>query len=171
MQMTATAQQTRLSRDRLFEQVLTEHRQLICKICYNYATDTDLFNDLYQETLANIWQGLQNYRGDAKLSTWLYRVCLNSCITYYRRHRSHEGENVSLDSILHLPDEDGTRLANLREMYRLISTLEPMEKALILMWLDQLPYEEIAQVSGLTRNTVATRLRRIKEKLVKRAQL
>lgn len=157
------------SRENRFMAIVTEHRQLICKVCYMYADDTEHFNDLYQETLANLWQGMSTFRGDAKISTWIYRMCLNTCITFFRKHRRHNAETVGLDSILDIAGDDDSRLANLREMYRLIGTLDQIEKALILMWLDERPYEEIAEVTGMTRNTVATRLRRIKQKLVKKA--
>jgi len=159
--------ETAIGREQRFFKIVEENRQLISKVCYMYATDTDHFNDLYQEILANLWQALDTFRGEARISTWIYRMCINSCVTFFRRHRRHDSEKVALDNIVDIPGDDGSRLENLRQMYRLISTLGAMEKAIILMWLDERPYEEIAEVTGLTRNTVATRLRRIKQKLVK----
>lgn len=170
LQMTATETFQAADRERRFMAIVDEHRQLISKVCYMYASDTEHFNDLYQETLANLWQGLDSFRGDARISTWIYRMCINSCVSFFRKHRRHAAENISLENLVDIPGDDGTRLENLREMYRLIATLDPVEKALILMWLDERSYEDIAEVTGLTRNTVATRLRRIKQKLVKRGQ-
>lgn len=158
------------SAEAYFLEVVEENRQLISKVCYMYATDGEHFNDLMQEVMANLWQGLRKFRGDSRISTWIYRMCINTCVTYFRRHRRHSDACVPLDGIVEIAGDDGTRLAQLREMYRLIATLEPMEKALILMWLDERPYEEIAEVTGLSRNNVATRLRRIKQKLVKKGQ-
>lgn len=166
--MTATPDTSRTTdREGYFLGVVEANRQLISRVCYMYATDSDHFNDLYQEIMANLWQGLDKFRGESKISTWIYRMCLNTCVTYFRRHKRHDAENVALDSLVEVPGDDGTRLAQLREMYRMIASLRPMEKALILMWLDERPYEEIAEVTGLSRNTVATRLRRIKQKLTK----
>lgn len=155
------------NREAYFLEVVEANRQLISRVCYMYATDSDHFNDLYQEIMANLWQSIEKFRGDSKLSTWIYRMCLNTCVTYFRRHKRHDADTVSLDSLVEVPGDDGTRTTQLREMYRMISALQPLEKALILMWLDERPYEEIADVTGLSRNTVATRLRRIKQKLYK----
>lgn len=153
-----------------FMQIVDENRQLICKVCYMYAVDTDHFNDLYQEVLANMWQGIGGFRGQSKLSTWIYRMAINTCVTFYRRNRRHSSATVSLDAIVDLPDNDDRRAENLKEMYRLISTLRPVDKALILMWLDERTYDEIADVTGMSRNNVASRLRRIKQKLVDKVQ-
>ncbi|MBS5437292.1 MAG: sigma-70 family RNA polymerase sigma factor [Prevotella sp.] len=129
-------------REAQFNSLVSENRQLICKVCYMYATDVDYFNDLYQETLANIWSAMDSFRGEARISTWLYRIAINSCVTFFRRHHRHDSLN----------------------------TPDPMEKALIMMWLDENSYDEISEVTGLARNTVATRLRRIKQKLIDRSQ-
>ena len=97
-------------------------------------------------------------------------MAINTCVTYYRRNRRHSKQTVSLDQILDIPADDTSRADNLRQMYTLISTLKPMDKALILMWLDERSYDEISEVTGLGRNTVASRLRRIKLKLIEKGQ-
>ena len=153
-----------------FMELIWQNRQLICKVCYMYASDSDHFNDLYQEVIANMWQGIGSFRGDSALSTWIYRMAINTCVTYYRRNRRHSKQTVSLDQILDIPADDTSRADNLRQMYTLISTLKPMDKALILMWLDERSYDEISEVTGLGRNTVASRLRRIKLKLIEKGQ-
>lgn len=146
-----------------------DHRNLIYKVCYMYAEDSDHLNDLYQEVLANLWQGIDKFRGDSKPSTWVYRAAINTCITYFRRHSRHSSASVSLDTIAHLPDDsDSTRTARLKMMYNLIADLGKLDKAIILMWLDEKSYEEIAELTGLQRNAVASRLRRIKQKLADR---
>lgn len=133
-----------------------------------YATDGHHFNDLYQEVLANVWQGLDAYRGAAAISTWLYRMAINTCVTYFRRNVRHTEGRLPLESVINMEgDADNSeRLMQLRTMYKLISGLSGMDKALIMMWLDEKSYDEIAELSGLTRNNVATRLRRIKLKLI-----
>lgn len=149
-----------------FMTIVTDNRQLLYKVCYMYATDNSHFQDLYQEVLANIWEGIESFRGDSALSTWLYRTALNTCVTYYRRHNRHSSEMIPLDFAESLTADDGVRNEQLREMYRLISRLPKIDRAIILMWLDERSYEEIAEVIGFTRNNVATRLRRIKQRLV-----
>ena len=83
-----------------FVAIVNDNRQLICKVCYMYATDNDHFKDLYQEVLASLWQGLDSFRGDSKMSTWIYRTAINTCVTFFRRHKSHSQETMSLDVAL-----------------------------------------------------------------------
>lgn len=146
--------------------IVKDNRRLIYKVCYMYATDRDHFQDLYQEILANIWEGLRSFRGESALSTWLYRTAINTCVTFYRRYNRHASDMTTLDFAGDLHADDGTHGEQLREMYRLISKLGKIDKAIILMWLDERSYDEIAEVTGFTRNNVATRLRRIKQRLV-----
>ena len=155
-------------KERLFAEIIDSNRRLLYKICYMYATDGHHFNDLYQEVLANVWQGLDAYRGAAAISTWLYRMAINTCVTYFRRNVRHTEGRLPLESGINMEgDADNSeRLMQLRTMYKLISGLSGMDKALIMMWLDEKSYDEIAELSGLTRNNVATRLRRIKLKLI-----
>ena len=108
-------------REAQFNSLVSENRQLICKVCYMYATDVDYFNDLYQETLANIWSAMDSFRGEARISTWLYRIAINSCVTFFRRHHRHDSLNTPIESLVDIPGDDGRRTENLREMYRLIA--------------------------------------------------
>jgi RNA polymerase sigma-70 factor (ECF subfamily) len=148
-----------------FLDLLNGNKQLICKVCYMYANDADHFNDLYQEVVINIWQGLDKFRGDSQLSTWIYRTAINTCITYYRRNKSRL-TTVPIDAVSDVVDDRSDRPSQLREMYRLIGCLNKLDKAIILLWLDEKSYDEISDIVGLTRNNVASRLRRIKAKLV-----
>lgn len=156
--------ESRIEKEQRFRLIVDENRQLIYKVCYMYATDDEHFKDLYQEVLIHLWQGLDRFRGDAKVSTWIYRASINTCVSQYRLNRKHD-ETLSLDGVMVADNDDGTRLRQLREMYRLISCLDRMEKAIILLWLDEKSYDEISEITGLCRNSVASRLRRIKMKL------
>ena len=151
-------------KEQQFLSIIEENRQLIYKVCYMYASDDDHFNDLYQEVLINIWQGLENFRGGAQISTWIYRISLNTCVTHYRKYHKYN-ETVSIDGLKVVDADDGTHQQQLKELYRLINRLDRFEKAIILLWLDEKPYDEIAEITGLSRNNVASRLRRIKMKL------
>ncbi len=152
-------------RERQFTEIVEANRRLIYKVCYMFSTGRDHFDDLYQEVLANIWQGLASFRGDSSPSTWIYRIALNTCVSFYRRNVRQSVDSVSIDNIPDMEAPDNSRSEQLREMYRLIGGLPAMDKAIIMLWLDEKSYDEIAEVTGLTRNTVATRLRRIKQKL------
>lgn len=152
-------------KEQRFLAIVEDNRRVISKVCYMYATDDDHFKDLYQETLINLWKGIDSYRGEASVSTWIYRTSINSCLTDYRRTKKHR-QVASLESVPDVADDRSDKSAQLKEMYRLISRLERLDKAIIMLWLDEKTYDEIAEITGLPRNNIATRLRRIKARLV-----
>lgn len=155
-------------REKLFLTVSDEHKALIAKVCYLYSSAVASFDDLYQEVLINLWNGLDGYRGDARITTWLYRLAINTCISWHRRN-DRFGDSVSLDDInVDPPDAvGGTADDEVRYLHSLISRLDPLEKAVITLWLDETPYDEIAAITGISKANVAVKLHRIKDKLTK----
>lgn len=151
-----------------FEQCVVEYSKVINKVCYMYADDMENFNDLRQEVLINVWQGLDGFEKRAKMSTWIYRVSLNTCITYTNKEHKHSSHEVLSDNLYSLDDSQGYA-RQLYEMYQLINRLNRLDKAIILLWLDELPYEEIASIMGISRNNVASHLRRAKMRLTNMA--
>lgn len=154
-------------KEKTFNDIVKCNDRLIRKVCYMYADDIDHFRDLYQETLITLWQGLDKFKGRSKISTWIYRATINTCISSLRRTARHREGRRTLDAIIDIPSDDTQTTANLRRMYDMIASLRDMDKSIILMWLDELSYDEIAAITGLTRNNVASRLRRIKLQLIK----
>lgn len=150
-----------------FEEAITEYGGIITKICYYFASDSEEFKDLRQEVFYNIWKGMDKFREDSKLSTWIYRISFNTCISFHRKEKKIK--KISINNIMEMPDDNQelTKLEDYKAMQALIRKLKYEERALILMWLDEMSYEEISCLTGLNRNTVAIRLKRIKEKLVK----
>ncbi len=148
--------------------MVKEHSRIINKVSYFYATGKVPFDDLRQEIHVNIWLGLKQFRGDCKLSTWVYRVAVNSALMAIRSSKSNI-ETVSVDfGLLDISSEiDDAQKENLQALHSLINRLEDIEKAVILLWLDEYSYDEIADTLGLKRNTVAVKIHRIKEKLSK----
>lgn len=156
---------TRKEQEVAFEDIVRDYSLMITKLCYHFATDISELKDLRQEVLLNVWLGWGKFRMQSKLSTWIYRVCFNTCITYQRKNRKRKNE-IPLPSVLEIADEQFD-MNKYEEMHRLIGKLGSEDKAIILMWLDESSYDEIAEVVGLKRNTVASRLKRIKERLLK----
>lgn len=154
--------------EREFALLIQEHSRIINKVCYFYATDKMPFEDLRQEIYVNIWLGLNQFRGDSKMSTWIYRVAVNSALMSIRSSKPRI-ETVSLDfGLLDISTEiDDAQRENLQTLQSLINRLEDIEKAIILLWLDEYSYDEIADTLGLKRNTIAVKIHRIKEKLSK----
>ena len=157
---------TRDEKTELFNTILSEHSNLVYKVCRGYATDDDHLKDLYQEVLANVWEGLESFGNRCRLSTWLYRVAINTCITDFRHTGRHTDGRVSIDDIkLELPDIPDDRLRKIKLMYSLISSLDRADRALVMMWLDGQSYDEISAVTGISRNNVASRLHRLRIRL------
>ena len=153
-----------------FLAMLDEYKSVIAKVCCVYASPTADFGDLYQETVVNLWQGYDKFRGESKLSTWIYRVAFNTCITWVKRNRRHS-DMLSIDDVLSVEAEESTRLDDYRHLQSLIARLEPMEKAVVTLWLDEKSYEEIAAITGLSQSNVGVRLHRVKEKLARLNQM
>ncbi len=151
-----------------FERFVARHRRIIGKVCYLYATDSADFDDLRQEVLIALWRGFGSFEGRSAASTWIYRVSLNACISYCRRNRRHR-TTQPLAEALAIADDDPALRERMSELAALLARLDPMEKALMALWLDELSYDEIAAVTGLQRNTVASRLHRIRLKLRREA--
>lgn len=147
-----------------FIALVENYKQVIYKVCYIYATDPDNLNDLYQEVVINLWKAFPRFRGECKVSTWVYRIGLNTCISFFRKSKSRP-EVVPISVDLEAVAEDEDKTAQLRELYRMINCLGRLERALILLWLEERSYQEMAEITGISRNNVAVKLNRIKEKL------
>lgn len=151
-----------------FVELIKLHSRIINKVSYFYATEKLPFEDLRQEIYVNIWLALNGFRHESKMSTWIYRVAVNASLMAIRNLKPRI---VTCPIESWLPEvtseiEDAQK-ENLQHLHALISQLEDMEKAIILLWLDEYSYDEIAETLGLKRNTVATKIRRIKDKLSK----
>lgn len=154
--------------EREFASLVKQHSRIINKVSYFYATEALPFDDLRQEIYINVWRSLEKFRGDSKMSTWIYRVAVNSALMALRSAKP-KFETVNLDfSPKDLSSElSDEQRENLQAMHALIGRLGEMERAVILLWLDEYSYDEIGDTLGLKRNTVATKIHRIKEKLSK----
>ncbi len=149
------------------------HEKIIFSVCFFYATSEVPFEDLRQEVLISLFKGYRNFRQESSETTWVYKVCINTCLFSLKKF-TPKVKTVSFDQIpsVHFQEENDKALREKLEwLYAIIAQLNPMEKALILMWLDELSYEEIASNMGIPRNTVASRLFRIKEKISSRKEV
>lgn len=145
-----------------FEMLVKQYKGTVYSVCYLFSESKEVADDLFQEVLINLWTGFDKFRGESSLSSWIYKVSFNTCISYKRKKRV---ETVPLD----LPEKffstdcaEGRQSALLRSR---IAKLEPFDKAIVLLWLEDLSYEEIAAITGLSSKAIGVRLVRIKEKL------
>lgn len=150
-----------------FTAMVRRHEKIIFSVCFFYTTSDVHYEDLKQECLMSLFNGYRNFQHESSESTWVYKVCINTCLFSLRKF-TPKVKNISLDklpSACFLDDNDNELKEKLEWLYTIIAQLNPLDKALILMWLDELSYEEIALNMGIPRNTVASRLHRIKEKI------
>lgn len=153
-----------------FEEAITQNNGIISKVCYYFSSNTDEFEDLRQEVLYNIWKGWDKFQNKSKISTWIYRICFNTCISYQRKSVSIKS-SIPIEDIIDMGEDPSlSKIEKYNEMHNLISQLNYEDRAIILLWLDEKTYEEISELTGITRNTIAVKLKRIKEKLIKMAR-
>ena len=144
--------------------MVKEYRKTIYTVCYFFSKDTEEVNDLYQEILINLWRGFPNYRGESSLKTWIWRVSLNTCSNQERKKKSRiQTVPLSIDIYLYNDEDAGSR--QIQMLYDRINRLDVFDRAIILLWLENMTYQDIADVVGISVSNVTTRLFRIKEQL------
>jgi RNA polymerase sigma factor (sigma-70 family) len=150
-----------------FLQLIGEHKGILFKICKIYQDDADDRNDLLQEMTLQLWLAFDSFRGESKFSSWMYRVALNTAIVFFKKQKRRPD-----DQQLH-PDFDraeelspaGEKEEKLAIFYKAVQQLGKVEKALIYLYMEDQPYEEIASHLGITEGNVRVRLNRVKNKL------
>lgn len=147
----------------IFIDLIEQNKSLIYKFCYMYSTERDSPDDLFQEVVINLWKGYATFRGDSKIQTWIYRIALNTCVTFLRKSAKSINAMPLNDDLIVFAEE--TDFSNVKELYRLINKLNAIEKAIILLYLEERSYDEIAVIVGITKSNVGVRINRIKEKL------
>lgn len=139
------------------------------KVCIMYEHDQDARNDLFQEIVLQLWKSFHTFRGEAKISTWMYRIALNTAISGYRKNTRHV-KTEDLREMHFNISENYAGVEQEEELQKLqwaIRQLSEIERAMIMMALEEVPYEEIAETIGITQNNVRVRMNRIREKLRK----
>ena len=148
-----------------FARLVKEQKSTIYTVCYMFSKDQDEVNDLFQEILINLWNGFEKFEGRSNIRTWVYRVSLNTCISQDRKKKKNKSVPLSMDiDLFNDSDEDSRQVEMLRSR---INKLGPFDRAIILLWLENMSYEEIGQVVGISTKNVSVRLFRIKEQLIK----
>ena len=153
------------TKEQQFEQTVTEHKNTIYMVCYMFSKDSEEVNDLFQETLINLWKGFDSFENRSDIRTWIYRVALNTCITLDRKNRRTTATTLSMDINLFKDNDADTQQVDI--LHHRISKLKPFDRAIVLLWLENLSYEEIGQIVGISTKNVSVRLFRIKEQLKK----
>jgi len=152
--------------EKKFIEMIKQNERVIYKVCSFYASDDDPLSDLYQDVVCNLWTAYPKFRGECSISTWIYRIALNTCISNLRK-KKRTPQSTPLSDIQDAFIQPDDLTAEIKEMYRLIRQLKNLERAVILLYLEEKSYQEIADITGLSLSNVAVKLKRVKEKLIK----
>ena len=152
-----------------FIRLVEEHKRTIYKVCYMFSKEPYEIEELFQEILIRLWLGLDSFDGRSEIRTWVYRVALNVAINR-QKVLSRRVKTVPLILQVEPMAPDDERKQQIDELYRLISQLDVMDKAIVMLWLEELSYADIASIVGISPTNVGTRLLRIKNKLVEKGK-
>ena len=158
---------SRKRQQQLFQEIIEQHKGILFKVARTYCTDEEDRQDLIQEMMIQIWQSVHKYNDQYKITTWLYRISLNVAISYYRKNSTRTKKFTDLnEQMMETPVEDKSeneRQLNLLEQF--ISELKEIDKALMILYLEDKNHTEIAEILGMSVSNVGTKIKRIKDKL------
>lgn len=146
---------------------LENNQNIVHKVCSLYTNDREAHNDLFQEITIQLWKAYPKFRGDAKFSTWMYRVALNTAITLYRKSKKRVATQ-DFDSVVHkitANEYDDTQERQLKLMYDAVRQLGDIDKALVFLYLEEKDYAEISQTLGISEVNARVKMNRVKNKL------
>lgn len=156
-----------------FVKIITENQGIIHKVCSVYCDSEEDRRDLFQEILTQLWKSYPSFREESKFTTWMYRVALNTAITTFKKtKRQPDQSGLTIDNVQLAHEEyDPTTDEQMRLLNQAITHLSGIEKSIILLFLENKSYEEIAEITGITQNYVRVKMNRIKHKLKKQMNI
>jgi RNA polymerase sigma factor (sigma-70 family) len=157
-----------MTKDQEFTMLIKENKGIIYKICNSYCAGKDDRDDLAQEIIYNLWKSFDRFNTEFKFSTWMYRIALNVAISFYRQEKKFKNHNSISEGLIVFEDDPEAKKEvekNLRLLQEFINELKEIDKAIILLYLDDKSHREIAEITGFTETNVATKINRIKDKL------
>ena len=152
--------------EQLFLQTINEHQRILHKVCRMYTSNQDDHNDLFQEMILQLWKAFPSFRNEAKITTFMYRIALNTAISGIRKKKIKTTELESISFQIKETIEENFS-DELKLLHASIEQLSDVEKSIVLLFLEDKPYDEIAEITGISANYVAVKMNRIKEKLRK----
>ena len=153
--------------EKAFLDIIRQHERMLHKICHIYASDLSARQDLFQEIILQLWKSFNGFRNESKISTWMYRIALNTALTQHRRGKSKVSLSFTGFGFKDMIDknESSEHQENIDLLYSAISSLNEVEKAIVMLYLDDKSYEEMEDVLGIQQATLRVKMNRIKEKL------
>ena len=152
-----------------FIELVNQNQGIVIKVCKLYCSDREMQRDLYQEVVLQLWKAFPKFRAEAKPSTWIYQIALNTVISDYRRNKK-VGQKVELDEVFfEIPDDDTNteQQEQIDWLNKAINVLNDTEKAILMLYLEDKTHDEIAEIIGISNGNVRVKLHRIQERLKK----
>lgn len=146
-----------------FSQLVRKNKSTIYTVCYMFSKDQDEVADLFQEVLIKLWSGIQSFENKSDIKTWIYRVALNTCISIDRKKKRKAKNELSMDINLFTDRDNDTEQVGI--LHKRISRLQPLDRAIVLLWLESIPYDEIGAIVGISAKNISVRLFRIRQQL------
>ena len=145
--------------------MVEQQKSTIYTVCYMFSKDQDEVSDLFQEVLVNLWKSFPQFEGRSDIRTWVYRVAMNVCVSLDRKKKRRNTVPLTMD--INPYDDENPNSKQMELLRKRISLLGPFDRAIIMLWLENMSYDEIAAVVGISVKNVSVRLYRIKEELKK----
>jgi RNA polymerase sigma-70 factor (ECF subfamily) len=159
-------------KEKLFKSILTDNQERLFRICCYYLKNTEDRKDLYQEIIYNIWKSLNDFRGEAAIDTWIYRIALNTALGYAGKEHKRKSYTAEIDLQINLKllyDDDKDQRARLeksiKELHIKLNQLSVIDKVIMTLLLEELSSKEIASIVGITEPNVRVKIHRIKNQL------
>ena len=153
-----------MNQEQEFSEFVHRHKSTIYTVCYMFSKDNDEVQDLFQDILTNLWTGFDSFRGEAQQKSWVWRVALNTRISVERKKKKRpQSAQLSMDIDLYADDDND--ILQVQALHKRINSLGLVDRAIILLWLEDMSYEEIGAIMGITSRNVGVKLFRIKERL------
>lgn len=156
---------------RIFNEWLNEHRALLFKVIRSYAFNSEDQNDLFQEVCMQVYKSIPNFRGSSAVSTWLYRIALNTAIKWSTKEKKHTKEHQDvgkMENVLVATDE--TEDERIAWLYNSIKKFDEIDRSLTLLLLDGFSYKEMAQMMGISESNIGVKIHRIKKQLTENSK-
>ncbi len=150
-----------------FLRLVNEHSGIVHKVCHIYCSTDEDRKDLFQEIVIQLWKSYPKFRGESRFSTWMYRIALNTAISDFRRQKRKPRVSYPDSAPFEIADQphDAEKEEKLRMLYKAITKLSEVEKALVMLYLDDRSYDEMEEVLGINQNNLRVKMKRVKDKL------
>lgn len=155
----------RIQEESDFLSLINQNLGIAHKVCRIYFREEEIYKDALQEMMYQLWRSFDSFQRDSKFSTWMYRVCLNTAITYKKKEQRHTRNDLEATHFQIADSDLGDKDLMINELYQAIGTLSALNKAIILLYLEEMSYEEIAGITGLSKSNISVKLVRIKREL------